>query len=215
MTSVSKSLTGSASRHEYGYQWYRTSYQLPYGELVVHAAYGRGGQRIWVVPELALTAVQTAGNYDDWKAGYQAERLLLERIVPWALGIEAAYGHQLSRPTLNVESGEWPFIALSGEERARYVGVYDQAGDLLEVSDEGGVLQLTLPGSGVVHLIPEENRIFVAGIMKDGQPRKIFWPSERLVFVLDDEGEVLRFEWTEDATGEVSLLGRRKLPASD
>ena len=201
---------GASSRYGYGYQWWHDHYQLPYGEVLSQAAYGLGGQRIWVIPELALTAVQLAGNYDDWKASYQAERLLLEHIVPWALGVEATYEHQVSRPVLRIEPGEWAPATLSEEERVRYVGVYDQAGDHLEISDEGGVLQLTLPVVGVVQLIPDGDHTFAVGTVEDNQPRDIYWPSARMVFVLDDGGDVLQYEWVDG--GEVGLVGKRMDP---
>lgn len=197
------------SRRAYGYQWYHELFQLPYGKLTVHAAYGRGGQRIWVIPELDVTAVQLAGGYDDWKASYQAERLLLERVVPWALGIDATYQHELSRPVLQVEPGEWPIVELTGEQRAAYIGVYDQAGDELTVRDTAGILELTLPGPGTIQLIPEGNHVFAVGRVKDGQPRRIFWPTERMVFEIDAMGKAARYAWTNVETGSVSSTATR------
>lgn len=200
---------GVTSSRAYGYQWWHDRFQLPYGKLTVHAAYGRGGQRIWVIPELGVTAVQLAGNYDDWKAGYQAERLLLERIVPWALGIDAMYQHQLSRPVLQVEPGDWPILKLTDKQRAAYIGKYDQEGDELTVRDAAGILELTLPGPGAVQLIPQGNHVFAVGRVIDFQTRKVFWPTERMVFEIDATGKAARYEWRNVETGSVSQTATR------
>ncbi len=196
---------GATSDRGYGYQWYDTRYSLPYGEITVHAAFGNGGQRIWIVPELDLVAVHVTGNYNQWHASYQAERLLLERIVPWALGIEASYRHEIARSLHALAPGEWASIALTAEEMARYVGSYDLggAGLLLEIYEEDGVLRHELPGQGAMALLPAGDHVFAAGLVEDGEPKKIYWPEERIHFVLDESGAVERYEWRSVATGEV------------
>ena len=200
---------GASSRRGYGYQWWHDRYELPYGALTVHAAYGNGGQRIWIVPELELVAVQVTGNYNLWYASYQAERLLLERILPWALGIEATYEHEIARSVRHLESGEWSSTTLTPQERARYVGSYDFAGERLMIYQENDALRFELPGQGVVDLLPVGDHVFAAGLVEGGEPTKIYWPDERLRFVLDETGEGERFEWIEVATGEVTSVGTR------
>lgn len=200
---------GASSQGAYGYQWYHEHYRLPYGEVTVHAARGNGGQRIWVVPELGLTAVQVTGNYNLWHASYQAERLLLERIVPWALGVEATYQHEITRPVHPLKPGEWSTTTLTAHERALYVGSYNFAGERSYIYDENGVLRFELPGAGAVDLLPEGNHVFASGLVVGNEPTKLFWPDARLHFVLDSGGEVERFEWREVATGIVTSAGTR------
>lgn len=200
---------GVTSHGSYGYQWHYDHYQLPYGEVTVHFADGNGGQLIWVVPELNLVAVQVAGNYGLWQYDYQAERLLLERIVPWALGVEATYQHEIARPVHPVKLGEWSSTTLTAHERALYVGWYDFAGERLGIYDENGVLRFELPGAGAVDLLPEGNHVFAAGLVEGDEPTKLYWPDARLHFVLDSGGEVERFEWREVVTGIVTSVGTR------
>lgn len=197
------------SHGAYGYFWWHDRYQLPYGELVVHAAYGNGGQRIWVVPELDLVAVHLTGNYNRGWASYQAERLLLERIVPWAMGIDASYEHEIQRTVRVVSPEEWPTIQLTAEERARYLGVYEfDEWDRMEVFEEDGTLLFTLPGSGTAHLIPDGLHRFAQGRIENGEVRKIFWPDDRFQFVFDEEGDVVRCELRDVETGVVNSVGR-------
>lgn len=200
---------GATSRGAYGFLWWHDRYTLPYGELTVHAAYGNGGQRIWVVPDLGLTAVHLTGNYNIWTSSWNAERLLLERIVPWALGIEATYRHELGRPALAVEPGDWSFVELPPTERALYVGEYEDGGERIEVREVQDALEMTLPGTGTMHMIPEGDHAFAVGRIEDGQVRKVYWPSERAVFVLDDAGDVVRYEWRTEGETEPVGVGTR------
>lgn len=60
----------------YGYQWYVGDivFGKPKGWAAGHlerwwGAYGEGGQRMWVLPEMKLIVAVTAGNYgaeDQW-----------------------------------------------------------------------------------------------------------------------------------------------------
>jgi CubicO group peptidase (beta-lactamase class C family) len=194
---------GVSSQGGYGYLWWYDQYTLPYGELTVHSADGNGGQRLWVIPQLDLVALHLTGNYNLPWATYQAERLLLERIVPWALGTETEYRHEVGRPSRAVQPQELGVVELSASERARYVGVYEEPGARLEVREESGTLWLVLPGAGTVELFPLGNHTFAMG-RRDagGAPAKLFWPDERAVFVVDSGGEVLRYEYRDvrDAT---------------
>ena len=186
---------GATSHGGYGLLWWQDRYSLPYGELTVHAAYGNGGQRIWVIPDLGLTAVHLTGNYNIWTSSWNAERLLLEHIVPWALGIPAAYRHELGRPMLEVEPGEWPKVSLSPDAHALYLGAYENAEVRVEVRVAQDGLEMTLPGTGAIDLVPQGDHTFAAGQIDDGEVSRVYWPRERVVFVLDDAGEVVRYEW--------------------
>jgi CubicO group peptidase (beta-lactamase class C family) len=50
---------------QYGYQWWAGSVQWKNRPLPWSAAFGNGGQRVFVVPDLDLTVVFTAGAYGD------------------------------------------------------------------------------------------------------------------------------------------------------
>ena len=64
----------------YGYQWWLG--QLSWGgrELDWASALGNGGQRIFVVPELELSVVLTAGDYDAGPI-HRAENKILQALV--------------------------------------------------------------------------------------------------------------------------------------
>jgi len=73
-------------RREYGCHWYL-------GEMVFNsadgprqerwfAAFGNGGQRLYVFPRLDLQVVITAGNYNRRDQGVPPNRVLTERILP-------------------------------------------------------------------------------------------------------------------------------------
>jgi CubicO group peptidase (beta-lactamase class C family) len=49
----------------YGFQWWSISTPRQGKELAVTAAIGNGGQRLFLVPDLDLSVVTTAGDYND------------------------------------------------------------------------------------------------------------------------------------------------------
>lgn len=59
----------------YGYQWWTGHADAHGRRLAWAAAVGNGGQRIYVVPELDLTVVMTAGEYGSPRIGQTAKRL--------------------------------------------------------------------------------------------------------------------------------------------
>lgn len=50
---------------QYGYQWWLGTVEWKGKRLAWSAAFGHGGQRLFVVPDLDMTVVITAGAYDD------------------------------------------------------------------------------------------------------------------------------------------------------
>jgi Tol biopolymer transport system component/CubicO group peptidase (beta-lactamase class C family) len=195
---------GVTSVASYGYLWHHDRYDLPYGSLTVHAAYGNGGQRIWVIPELDLVAVHLTGNYNVWTSDWNAERLLLERIVPWAMNIETDYTHEQSRPVHRLEPGEWPRVDI---DPARYAGVWEENGARIDIRVEAGDLLMMLPGTSGVNLLPETEHTFAMGRIEQGVPSKVFWPDARIVFVPDEGGAIVRYEGRAVGREEAIFVG--------
>jgi CubicO group peptidase (beta-lactamase class C family) len=66
----------------YGYQWrLLTDSKAPNQPIVWGAAYGNGGQRIWLVPSANLVAVVTAGLYNDPNSSAILRTLLKDYIL--------------------------------------------------------------------------------------------------------------------------------------
>jgi CubicO group peptidase (beta-lactamase class C family) len=61
---------------DYGYQWWMGAVQGNGTTHVWRAGVGNGGQRLFIVPELDLVVVMTAGEYDDPSIGPELRRLL-------------------------------------------------------------------------------------------------------------------------------------------
>lgn len=184
---------GATGEVGYGAQWWHTRYTLPYGRFTAHRAIGNGGQLVFVVPETGLTAVVLAGTYDGPSAG---TRLVLERMVPWALGVgETVYPFGEERPVRLVAPGAWPERPLAPEERARYVGTYASEGERIRVWEEGGVLHVTpfiWARGGPLHLVPMGNDVFAYGLYDAGHLTKVYWPDYRLEFEIEG-GRAVRF----------------------
>jgi CubicO group peptidase (beta-lactamase class C family) len=65
---------------EYGYQWWAGPVEHGGRKLSWSGGFGNGGQRLFVVPELALVVVMNAGQYNSGSIGGQEMRLF-RRIV--------------------------------------------------------------------------------------------------------------------------------------
>jgi CubicO group peptidase (beta-lactamase class C family) len=70
----------------YGYQWWLGS--SPFGDAQTPwvAGFGNGGQRLFIVPELELVVVVTAGNYDKPGQGRLPLAILDQFVLPALIG---------------------------------------------------------------------------------------------------------------------------------
>lgn len=74
---------GVESDLKYGYQWWlRTDSKAANGSLVWAAAFGNGGQRIWLVPSANLVAVLNSGLYNDPSTSTILRTILNDYILP-------------------------------------------------------------------------------------------------------------------------------------
>lgn len=67
----------------YGYQWWRGAWTVGARRLGWVAAMGNGGQRLFLLPELDLVVVVTAGNYnqaDSWRAPTEVFRSVVGEV---------------------------------------------------------------------------------------------------------------------------------------
>lgn len=171
----------------YGYQWWHARFVMPYGRFTAHRAMGNGGQTILMSPELGLMAVVLAGRYDQ---GNDVTRLILERIAPWAAGVDSTYRFWSERVVRRIRPGDRRTVVLTPAERIRYLGVYDHAGLPVRVWEDAGVLNITpLPGmeGGPVHLVPMGDHVFAFGLYEGGQVTKIYWPDGVVEFEMSGD----------------------------
>jgi CubicO group peptidase (beta-lactamase class C family) len=67
---------------KYGYQWWLlTDSKAPNQQILWGAAYGNGGQRIWLIPSANVAVVVTAGLYNDRNVRQILPRLLNDYIL--------------------------------------------------------------------------------------------------------------------------------------
>ncbi len=66
---------------QYGYQWWLGSIELHGRKIAWGAAFGNGGQRLFVVPELDLVVVVTAGAYGDPQIARQVDGFFKEIVA--------------------------------------------------------------------------------------------------------------------------------------
>lgn len=72
---------------DYGFAWWRRSYEVRGQTIDTYYASGNGGQLLFVVPELELVALIQAGNYSDGRTRNEFRDLyMLESILPAAMG---------------------------------------------------------------------------------------------------------------------------------
>ena len=86
---VRESAAPQASLYEngdYGFAWWRRSYEVRGQTLDTYYASGNGGQLLFVVPELDLVVLIQAGNYSDGRTRNEfRDRYMRESILPAAL----------------------------------------------------------------------------------------------------------------------------------
>lgn len=70
----------SLDEADYGYQWW-LSPQNGGGPRWI-AGFGNGGQRLFLLPELDMLIVITAGNYNDWEKSRRLRVIISEIVVP-------------------------------------------------------------------------------------------------------------------------------------
>jgi CubicO group peptidase (beta-lactamase class C family) len=69
-----------ASGLRYGWQWWHGQVRAGGARLSYVAAFGNGGQRIFLVPSLDLVVVVTAGQYNQ-ETSWQAPLRVLSEVV--------------------------------------------------------------------------------------------------------------------------------------
>jgi len=72
---------GTGDGLNYGYQWWAGSVDWRGRALAWSAGFGNGGQRLFLVPELDLSVVVTAGAYNDPEMGHTVGRLFQEIVA--------------------------------------------------------------------------------------------------------------------------------------
>ena len=77
-TSLTPKFVTGVSNFTYGHQWWAGSVEWQGKEIPWHAGFGNGGQRLFIVPELDLVVVTTAGAYDEDATAIRVNRLLRE-----------------------------------------------------------------------------------------------------------------------------------------
>ncbi|UGB44597.1 hypothetical protein LQ772_11420 [Frateuria edaphi] len=74
--SLRPQLATGVSDFRYGAQWWAGTVQWHGRPIAWHAAFGNGGQRLFVVPQLDLSIVTTAGAYDELPTAIAVNRLV-------------------------------------------------------------------------------------------------------------------------------------------
>ena len=75
------SLENTKDKNGYGYLWWHKTYTVNGRKIKSIEARGNGGQYIFVVPELDIVSVITAGNYRNGKT-QQPETIFEQYILP-------------------------------------------------------------------------------------------------------------------------------------
>lgn len=74
--SLQPKLATGVSDFRYGAQWWAGTARWRGQDIAWHAAFGNGGQRLFVVPRLDLAIVTTAGAYDEMPTAIAVNRLV-------------------------------------------------------------------------------------------------------------------------------------------
>ncbi len=74
---------------DYGYAWWRRTFEVGDRTLESYQAAGNGGQMLFVIPELDLVVFFNAGNYNDGRTrGAFRDRYMQGAILPAAIAAE-------------------------------------------------------------------------------------------------------------------------------
>ncbi len=74
---------------DYGYGWWRQTFDVKGRLIDTFFASGNGGQMLFVVPELEMTVMINAGNYNDGRTRNAfRDRIMGEFILPAAVARE-------------------------------------------------------------------------------------------------------------------------------
>ncbi len=74
---------------DYGYAWWRRTFEVGDRTLAAYQAAGNGGQMLFVIPELDLVVFFNAGNYNDGRTrGAFRDRYMQGAILPAAIAAE-------------------------------------------------------------------------------------------------------------------------------
>lgn len=80
-TSLTPEFVTGVSDFKYGHQWWAGTVEWQGKEIPWHAGFGNGGQRLFIVPDLDLVVVTTAGAYDEEPTAIRVNRLLQEIVL--------------------------------------------------------------------------------------------------------------------------------------
>ena len=72
----------------YGFAWWRQSFEVNGQTIETYSASGNGGQMLFVVPELELVVLFQAGNYNDGRTrGAYRDQYMRQAFLPSALAV--------------------------------------------------------------------------------------------------------------------------------
>jgi CubicO group peptidase (beta-lactamase class C family) len=78
--SMKDSFATGVRDYRYGYQWWAGTAQWRGRKVAWHAGFGNGGQRLYIVPDLDLVIVTTAGAYDETPTAIRVNDLVQDII---------------------------------------------------------------------------------------------------------------------------------------
>jgi CubicO group peptidase (beta-lactamase class C family) len=70
----------------YGYQWWLGNFNFGDSQTPWVAGFGRGGQRVFILPDVELVVVVTAGNYNDPEQWRLPNAVLNQFVLPALVG---------------------------------------------------------------------------------------------------------------------------------
>ena len=76
--SMNPKFTTEVRNYRYAYQWWIGEVNWHGRKLIWHGGFGNGGQRLYIVPELDLVIVTTAGAYDEMPTATRVNDLIQE-----------------------------------------------------------------------------------------------------------------------------------------